>query len=213
MTKRHRLNSKGNLAEFAPACGILILALFPLIDFLGLAMSVGTAYFISSQAAQKASVAGTPANAVDAMFDELDSLGQSNFSKFANLNIVMSKPTNLYVIRTDITSTGKGANGTEYTLAPPPDQFDPNSYIYEYCALTSFQINPFINLQAIPGISSIPGLGQPFNLRVTSTRAIESTEQFDLAQTPSWGTVKKIGFGFIPSPGGMVNSWRPGLPH
>lgn len=205
------------MAEFAPAFAILIISLFPLLDLLGLGMSIGTAQFMGMQAVQKAAVANTPADAVDAMYTELDSQANSNFAKFANISIDgayltpppgvfssrsgrMSSITGLYVVRTNIQS-----QVTEHAKAPPPDQFDPNTYIYEYYGVTNFQIRPFINLSGIPGLGLIPGLGQPYVLKFAATRAVESTEQFDLFQRPinrpSWAGQNS------------ATGWQAGLPN
>lgn len=225
MSDKYLRNSKGSLAEFAPAFGILILALFPLLDLLGLAMSVGTAQFIGSQAVQKAAVANSPSEAVDAMYQELDTMANSNFAKFANLSIdgAIVRPnlapgmffyaspnsrdfstTKLYVVRTNIQT-----QVTEHASAPPPDQFDPNTYIYEYYGVTNFRIQPYINLSGIPGLNSIPGLGQPFTIKFAATRAVESTDQFDTFKSPvnrpTWGANGMAG-AIAPSP------WQQGLP-
>lgn len=211
------------MAEFAPAFAMFIFAFFPLLDLLGVGMGIATAQFIGSQAIGKAAVANTPADAVDAMYSELDRLAESNFCKFANITIDGTLPlppsspsgptlfvprsihaTKLYVVRTNIQS-----QVTEHASAPPPDQFDPNTYIYEYYGVASFRISPFINLSGIPGLGLVPGLGQSYNFRYTAARAVESTEDFNLSASPN----STRGWASSRGAGSSGPSWQQGMPH
>ena len=178
--KLQRRSQVGSAAEFAPVLFIFfMMILFPLINLIGYATACATVSFIGTQcagAAQNASSMGDALNAVETMSN---SLVNSGFGRFANL-----QPTggykgcgvDVYLIEIDYSANNRVTYGPNTGL---PSTYDP-AKIYEFQARCNFQINPFLNLSGVPGIGSVPIVGKPSSMAYNCCRSSEHPEGLNL---------------------------------
>ncbi len=184
-SKLVRRNQIGSIAEFAPVLFIFfMMILFPLINLIGYATACATVSFIGTNCAQAAQNSSSFGDALSSVQTMSNNLLNSGFGKFANLKPVggyNNCGVDLYLIEIDYTNNTRVTHGPNTGLPTPYD----SAKIYEYQARCNYQIMPFLNLSGVPGIGSVPIVGQPSAMAYNSCRSSEHPEGLNLiASTP-----------------------------
>jgi hypothetical protein len=165
------------LTEFGPALFIFFFfALFPLLNFIGMAIGFATVQMVAQQAATAAAASSSYTQALAAMTATENNLMNTGFAKFAKIQPVggySGSGCDLYVAQTDVISQAITSLGPN---TPAPSPIDPKKYIYEYQVKVNFQILPFVNMSGVPFIGSVPGLGAPASVQYAGSRAVEYPE-------------------------------------
>ncbi len=187
-----RRSQSGSVAEFAPVLFIFfMMILFPLINLIGYGTACATVQFIGTNcatAAQNASSFGDALNAVESMSN---GLLNSGFGKFANLKPqggVNGCGVDVYLIEIDYSNNTRTTYGPNLAL---PHPYDSNK-IYEYQARCNFQVNPFLNLSGVPGIGSVPIVGQPSAMASNACRSSEHPEGLSLLASGGGGPTPPV---------------------
>jgi hypothetical protein len=175
-SKLQRRSQTGSIAEFAPVLFIFfMMVLFPLINLIGYGTACATVQFIGTNCATAAQNAASYNDALSAVENMAKGLTGSGFGKFANLSPkggYKNCGVDLYVIEIDYSNNNRQTYGPNTEL---PHAYD-SSKIYEYQARCNFQINPFLNLSGVPGIGSVPIVGQPSAMASNACRSAEHPE-------------------------------------
>jgi len=165
------------MMEFAPSMFIFFfLALFPMLNLLGLGIAAATISMIASQTVQAAANSSAASQALTSMQSAADKIRNSAFGKFAKLAPIggfNGCGAELYVVRTDFKTNANTTYGplTASSLVPAP--IDSNQFVYEYQVRVSYSVTPFINMSGIPFVSSVPGVGAPSNIQWAAHSQVE----------------------------------------
>lgn len=167
--------ANGNaLAEFPIALFVLLfLALFPVIDLVWLGLGYSTSILIAHQAVTRASEQSQYEQALVAMRGEAIADASSGLGALLGLQPVNGFDgcgLNLFIHATDVRAGTTSTTGPNVGLSVPPDAL---TNVYEYTAVSDFRVRPLINLNSIPFIGSVPGLGVAAEISSQATRAIE----------------------------------------
>jgi hypothetical protein len=153
---------------------IFLLIAFPLINLISLSIAYGAVWYISFQCAQTASTQTDFGSSLASMLkksDEINVGGLAQMLKLSPVDGYQACGTDLFVESVDYMDATKSQTfGPNKALAPP---IDLTNRFYEISAATAYQVRPFIDLAAIPFISSVPGLGSPVTLNVRVKRCAE----------------------------------------
>lgn len=165
------------MAEFAPAFMIFILVIMlPFINLLSFATGYASLVFLAQNSAVQASNSSTYAQALQEMRNSANQTKASGIGQFAKLAPVggfNGCGCDLFITETDLTtkvSTQYGPN-TGITVTA-----DPTNKIYEFQVRATYDIGPFLNLGSVPFVSSIPLIGAPVRITISSHRAAEHTD-------------------------------------
>jgi hypothetical protein len=156
-SKLHRRTSGGSAIVETPGALLILLVfiLFPLLSLIGLAAKYACCYSLHQLQLREASlIAASAANAEDGPIKRSipESWLQSGMGQFADLAVAIPDTVLSYKEGT------RSANGTQ-------DQF----VVIE----TAFKLKPFISV-SVPGLSSVPGLNEPFPVLFRSQTALEN---------------------------------------
>jgi hypothetical protein len=152
------------------------MALFPLLDFMGLAMGTATIQLLGQQCVQSAANSSSMTKALTAMQTTANNMMNTGFARFAKITPTagfgyMNCGCNLYVVATDFNSKKSQTYGP--LPANPVPSVDQTKYVYEYQTKVSYILYPFVNLGGIPFIGNVPGCGQPTTIQWTSQSSVE----------------------------------------
>lgn len=206
MKRVARSQTGAHSAEFACALFVFFLMLlFPLINLAGFAMAAGTQYMLTVQAVSNAGTAATYPEALTAMETTARGITSSGFGKFANLSPAggfSGSGADLFIQRTTL---GSGSTTTVYgPNTPYVDVIDKTNNVYEYQVRSIFNVQPFLNLAAIPFIGNVPMIGQPIRLSFVANRLVEDDKGLVLG-----GTGRTLASGG-PTPPTTFGSYTPG---
>ncbi|MBI5173003.1 MAG: hypothetical protein HY986_08945 [Candidatus Melainabacteria bacterium] len=175
--RRRNIGASAQMAEFAPAFMIFILVIMlPFINLLSFATGYASLAFLAQNSAVQASNSSTYAQALQEMSNSANQTKSSGIGQFAKLAPVggfNGCGCDLFITETDLTtkvSTQYGPN-TGVTVTP-----DPTNKIYEFQVRATYDIGPFLNLGSVPFVSSVPLVGAPVRITISSHRAAEHTD-------------------------------------
>lgn len=179
-------NSNGHsLAELAIVCLMLFfLAVFPLIDLLGVAVSAAGLMLLAHQTASSAASRQKFDEALSAVNEECTSFLSNGFAKFMRMKPVAGYKqcgTDLYINVTDFHTGLTTLVGPNKPLPSAPDAL---TNVYEYTAKSTYEVGPLISLGSIYLLDQIPGLGKPATLTFSASRAVEHLNGM-LVNTPA----------------------------
>ena len=164
----------GNIAEFAPCLFVFFMfALFPLINLIMLGANCGTVALLTRNAAVAAANAPTYGQALTAMQSSVNndlSAGFGQFSKLTANGGYNNTGVDLYVVATSIGGGATQVYGPDTVLTVTPNT---SNFIYEYRVVSSFSLQPFINMSAVPFIGSVPVIGAATPFGYSAERAVE----------------------------------------
>ncbi len=166
-----------SMAELPPSMFIFFFALFPLIDMIGLCTGAVTSYLITTQCAVAAAGSINFDAALAASITNSNNLKDSGLGKFAKLAPVggaSGSGVDLYITGTKTADNSLVVYGPN-THATPPVVLD-GSIVYEYEAIGTYDVGPFLSLAGCPWLGDVPGLGKPMRLRFSATRNVEHPE-------------------------------------
>jgi hypothetical protein len=162
---------------------LLFFALFPLINLVALA-GVGTVIcLLTHQEASRAAVQRTYDQAQLEVVRQAQALLNSGLAGFAKLRPYrgyQGSGADLYVEGTDYNTGITTVDGPNKA----PAVVDLSTKVYEYRVQSTYDVRPFLDLSAVPGLSGIPGLGAPARITFTAHRAVEHPQGLDSARTP-----------------------------
>ncbi|MBK8223484.1 MAG: hypothetical protein IPK73_20925 [Candidatus Obscuribacter sp.] len=176
MTQRPRSRRlAGHTAEL-PLVLLMLFGVFafPLIDIIALALAYSTVWFIAFQSAAAASTQTDLSGALSALVKQSSTFngnGLTSMLKMTPAAGYKNTGTNLYVNAVDFMDTGKSQTIGPNKAVPPP--VDLTNHFYEISAESTYEVKPFIDLQAVPLLSYVQGLGAPIKFTVTVTRCAE----------------------------------------
>lgn len=172
---RNRIG-KALAVEFVFALFVFfMILLFPLVNLIGLTMGAVTQYLLTKECASSAGVSRDFPEALAAMestANRIASSGLGNFAKMAPIGGFAGSGTDLYIVRTQISS---GTPTTYGPNSPYAGVVDDNN-LYEYQVRSTFDLGPFLNLSAVPFIGTVPGVGAPARLTLVAHQSVEFTE-------------------------------------
>ncbi|MBX3075878.1 hypothetical protein KF913_18355 [Candidatus Obscuribacterales bacterium] len=179
MTKRRQRQSIGaSIAEFGPALFVFFfIILFPLINLIAIGTGAATVYLIAKQCATKAGDSATFGDALISSEAAAYDLWGGGFGAFANLVPVggfNNSGVDLFVVDTNISTNVSqrfGPNTPFISGAVNPDE-----HLYAYEAVATYEVGPFMNLNSVPFIGQVPGVGRPARLSYRAARNIEHPE-------------------------------------
>ncbi|MBK7746604.1 MAG: hypothetical protein IPI39_05120 [Candidatus Obscuribacter sp.] len=206
-------------AEFAAALSVfLLITLFPLIELLTTAGAYTSVWFINNCLARQMGSSTDYATGLSNISTTATQLCNGPCILFAKQCSIGMR---VYIVRTKITSGDTEFVGPNCKSLQPAE---PNTYIYEYCVVSNGTIQPFIQLNSIPWLKDIPGLGKPMPVVLRSYAPVEDVSIISQsAPDPSWGGGGKgpsfTGFRLTASElngisggGPAYNNWRKGMP-
>ena len=171
--KFSKRSTKGSICEFPLAIWIaLAFFAFPLINLTFIGMASSCIFLTAVHTAQSASCSQTYKSALTAVKKQADTINASPLVKFAGLAPVAgfeSSGIDLFIQATSVSGNSM-LYGPNTELNNPADTA---SFIYEYKTTATYDIKPVINLAAVPGFSSIPGLGKPARISLSAHRSCE----------------------------------------
>lgn len=163
-------------ADFAVCLFVFFLiTFFPLIDLLGVGLGTCIVAFGATQCASRAANSNTYTDAVQSALSEIYTLAFGGFGRFALLSArggLGGTGLDLYVYATDTTTGQVKVYGPNAAVSDPID----SKNIYEYCAHTTFDCGPLVNLSSVPFLGDVPGLGKPFTISYSAFRAAEFSD-------------------------------------
>lgn len=177
-------------ADFAVCIFVfLMIALFPLIDLLAVAVGAATVAFSATQAAARAASATSFPDAVEAAMSENYGITYGGLGRFAKLSPqggLGGTGIDLYVHATNINDGQIKIYGPNAAVSDP---INSTTNVYEYCARASFDVGPLVNLSFVPFVNQIPGVGRPFRLGYSAFRAAEFSDGLSGtgSATSPWG--------------------------
>lgn len=208
--KKNRNSLGAGVAELGPAMFVFFLfILFPLINLIAMGTGAATVYLISKQCASKAAASATFPQALVASQDAANNLITGGFGKFANLTPIggyNGSGVDIYITETNIATNVSTKNGPNTSLVSNP--VDTNQYLYSYDAVVTCDVGPFMNMNGVPFIGSVPGIGVPARLTYTASENVEHPE--DLTVGASGGGGPGTGPGDSDGPPGTVAPGGPG---
>lgn len=165
------------MSEFPLVLFVLFLViLFPLINLLGVAMGAVSAYLITTQAASAASSSNTFAEALTNATQAAQTMSSTGIAQFAKLKPIggaSNSGITLYVEAIDAGASQVKIYGPNTPVTPP---INPTSTIYEYEAVGTFNVGPFMAMSGMPVLGTVPGIGVPAPMTFRSKRAVEHAE-------------------------------------
>ncbi|MBK8222487.1 MAG: hypothetical protein IPK73_15805 [Candidatus Obscuribacter sp.] len=168
-------NKTGSAAEMPLAMFILfVIFAFPLIDLVALTLSYGSVWFISFQASHTASTQTDFGSALSAALKKTVEFNSSGFTAMLKMTPVagfQNSGTDLYIDSVDFMDDTKCLTIGPNKAVPPP--IDLTNRFYQVRACTTYSMDPFIDLKAVPFIGSVPALGRPVALTATVKRCAE----------------------------------------
>ncbi|MBX9941053.1 MAG: hypothetical protein K2Y32_17455 [Candidatus Obscuribacterales bacterium] len=174
---RNRIGASAQMAEFAPALMVFILAvLFPMINLLSFSTGYASVAMLGQNCAVQAASAATYAQALTEMRNAATNMTNSGIGRFAKLQPVGGSNgtgVDLFITETDLNSKAVTKYGPNTGVTGTPDN---TNKIYEFSVRTNFNIGPFLNLGSLPFVGGIPLVGQPVLITTLSHRAVEHQE-------------------------------------
>lgn len=168
-----QVRARGHMSEFAICLFVLLfLALFPLVDLLGLAMGAATVCLLAHESVSQASKQESYTKALAAVQEQTESFVSSRFGQLCGLRAVngyQNCGTDLYVVATKIEGADVVTFGPNTGVTPPID----NASVFEFMCKCTYDVDPWVNLGHIPGLASIPGLGKTARLSYRAYRTPE----------------------------------------
>lgn len=174
MKKRSRREGS-SLVEFAVVLFVFFLLLFPLINLVSLACGAVGAYLVTRQASIVAANSATFNGAMASVPSEADSLVKTclAFTGLKPVGGIDGKGIDLFITKTSTTYDSVEVYGPNTAV---PGALDLADSVYEYEAVSTFDVAPYLNLSGIPWIGTVPGLGCPARIRFQNVRACEHPE-------------------------------------
>lgn len=166
---------RGSAAEMPLTLLILFAVLaFPLLDLISLGLAYGAVWFVSFQCAQSASTQPDFNGSLSALLKKSAAFNSgwlTNMLKMTPVEGYNGSGTDLFVDAVDFMDAGKCRTvGPNKAIHPP---IDLTNCFYEIGAQTTYKVEPFINLQAVPFLASVPALGTPITLSAKVKRCAE----------------------------------------
>jgi hypothetical protein len=175
----HARHDRGHILEFVITLGIFLLLIFPFLNLLTIATSYATICLLTQQCVSQAAKQHTYQEALKVASNESQSWLNSPFASFAKLSAVSgyrNSGIDLYVEATDFRTTKVTSFGPN---KPIPSPLDPQTFVYELAAASSFEVKPFVDMSKIPVLGGIAGLGQPITLNYRCAKAAEHIAGLD----------------------------------
>lgn len=184
------------MVEFSAVTFIFFLMLFPVINLVSLTCGAVGACLITRQASIVAAGSTSFASAKSGVSSEAANLLKTCFA-FAGLKPVGGIDNNgidLFINKTSMLDDSVEVYGPN---TPVPGMIDLADGVYEYEAISTFDVMPYVNLSSLPFLGTVPGVGCPVRLRFQNVRACEHPEGLSGAGT-LYATLAGVG-----SPGGL----------
>ncbi len=174
MKKRSRREGS-SLVEFAAVLIVFFLLLFPLINLGSLACGAAGAYLVTRQASVIAANSPTFSSALANVPNEADTLVKTclAFTGIKPVGGINGKGIDLFITKTSMVDDTVQVFGPNCAV---PGKLDLADGVYEYEAVSTFDVTPYLNLSSVPWIGTVPGLGCPARLRFQNVRACEHPE-------------------------------------
>lgn len=174
MKKRSRREGS-SLVEFAAVLFVFFLLLFPLINMISLICGAVGAYLVTRQASIVAANSTTFSNALSNVPTEADTLVKTclAFTGLKPVGGISGKGVDLFITKTSMIDDSVEVYGPNTAV---PGALDLADGVYEYEAVSTFDVAPYLNLRGLPWIGTVPGLGAPVRLRFQNVRACEHPE-------------------------------------
>ncbi len=152
---------------------LLIFAIFPLLNMTVLGIASVNIFLTANQAVQKASNQQNYKKALVACEKEVSILNQGGINSFLHMKPVggyNGSGTNLYVQATSCLNGKSRQYGPNVEVSDP---IDTGENIYEYEAVSCYDVQPFVSFSGVPLLNGIPGIGAPARLSFTSVKVAE----------------------------------------
>ncbi|MBK8223487.1 MAG: hypothetical protein IPK73_20940 [Candidatus Obscuribacter sp.] len=175
MRHKPNRNRAGSTAE-TPLIMLILFALFafPLIDMIALALAYSTVWFVAFQTAMTASTQTDFNSSLSSLVKKTDEFNGKGFTKMLKMTPIAgykASGTDLYVDAVDFMDAGKSQTFGPNKAVPPP--VDLTNRFYEISAESTYEVKPFIDLQAVPLLNYIQGLGAPITFTAKVKRCAE----------------------------------------
>ena len=172
--KRNRAIGSAQISEFSVALTVFLLVLlFPLVNLISLSAAYATGFLAAKYAASRAGDSLNYMEAIAAAAAASKEIASSGLGKFASLKPVGgydNSGMDLYLTDTNIASN---VNITHGPNTPAVSALDPETYLYSYDAVMTYDVGPFLNLSAVPLLADVPALGKPVRMRFSANKAVE----------------------------------------
>ncbi len=176
MHKRKRTRNGHSMVEFALCMFAVFLSIFGLINLVLISASIAGAYFITTYSAIQAATQTNYDSALASATANCNQLMKSGFATWVKMQPVggfAGSGMNLYVEERDTTDSTSRTVGPN---TPVPAPIDTTKKVYEFTADCTYEVGPFVNMSAFPGLNQIPFLGRAARLHCSASRAAEHPE-------------------------------------
>lgn len=181
--RKYVRSSRGNTAEFAVCLSIFFMMIFfPLVDLVGLATGAASVCLTAHQCAIRSATQQRFDDALSAMQQEARILVDSGFGRFAHLQPVggyQGSGADLYIVATEFRAKQITTYGPNSAVPPPVDTLD---NVYECTSKVTFDIGPTISMANVPVFANVPGLGKPWRMTLSASRAAEYPEGLEASR-------------------------------
>jgi hypothetical protein len=168
-------NASGNITELPMAMfALFLLFAFPLINLVSLVLAYAAVWYISFQSALVASTQPDFDSSLSALVKktaDLNGGGLTSMLKMTAVNGYKACGTDLYVDAVDFMDSTKDQKFGPNKAVPPP--IDLTNHFYEFTADSTYSIEPFVDLSAVPLLASVPGIGSTATLSAKVKRCAE----------------------------------------
>ncbi|MBK8223483.1 MAG: hypothetical protein IPK73_20920 [Candidatus Obscuribacter sp.] len=174
----HRSKKRGTTGNTAEVPVVLLILFgifaFPLIDIIALALAYSNVWFIAFQSAAAASTQTdftSSLSATEKKTSEFNGNGFTSMLKMTPLAGYRATGTDLFIDAVDFMDASKSQTIGPNIAVPPP--IDLTNRFYQISAESSYEVKPFVDLHAVPFLSSVPALGIPITLSAKVKRCAE----------------------------------------
>jgi hypothetical protein len=184
----------------------------PLLDVVNVVVGAGVQYLATNDIASKSSSQPDYATSLNTMVNEAYQLQSSGLAKFVNLTPdggYTGCGADLYIIGTNLSSGAVTTSPANQTLT---QAVNTTQNMYEASVKTTYQIPPLVSFAAIPGFSTVPGLGMPATFTFSANRPIEHPAGLETIPTGAVGNnvtpFNRILATTVAPPTGSGTIWR-----
>lgn len=185
----HRGRAGYTIPEFGAALTLCIFVLLPIVNLVAFGCSSATAYLISSQVTSKCSLQTNFDDCLKVLVLESQRMHSSGLAISAKVRPAGGfgqSGFDCYLLSTNIFTNSTSTYGPNLALPPP---IDCTASFYQLQTNSLHEIQPFLNLSALPFIGNAPIVGRPATVGFSNIRTIEHPEGFtgatQLANQPS----------------------------
>ncbi len=174
----NRRSSRGNVIRFSITLWIFLLLIsVPLLELFGLASGATLLYMAAQDAASSAAKARKYEDCLTAMVSSVNHFViNGTWSKLIKMRPIggyKGSGADLSVVASSFVGGKINHIGDLNLPVPKSIQIDTSVNVYECTVQLNFQVDPLLNLSAIPLIGAIPGLGAPLILSFSASKTSE----------------------------------------